>query len=215
MGLSIDFNVVGDWCRRGFDKAVKIVTQPISTVIDIGISIFGGNAPTQQPPSCCPPLPPPPWQSGCPQMPQMTGNSIEDARLMLEYQQRLQEYMQGLYNQGAGGTSSTSGVSGTSGTSGVSGSSGTSGSSGSSGTAGSSGSSGTAGSSGSGYASSTLNGVSYPKMPAMTGDKAKDDQAMLQYQEDLQRYNRMFEMLSKAMQADHDTKKAILQNWRV
>jgi len=73
---------------------------------------------------------------------------------------------------------------------------------------------------------SGMSGLSMPCMPEipdtskMTEQEAKKewskyDQAMMKYQEEMQRYNRIIDAQSKAQQVRHETSKAITQNFRV
>ena len=68
---------------------------------------------------------------------------------------------------------------------------------------------------GSGSISALLDGIKKPEIPAATGDSDADERALLKYQEQIQAYNRMITMLTNLMQVLHDTRKAIIQNFRV
>jgi hypothetical protein len=51
------------------------------------------------------------------------------------------------------------------------------------------------------------------KKPSMPADP-KDDKAMMKYQEDMQAYNRMVTMLTNMIQMQHESLKAVIQNFR-
>ena len=54
-----------------------------------------------------------------------------------------------------------------------------------------------------------LSTIQRPTMP-----DPKDEKAMLQYQEELQAYNRLITMLTNIIQIMHDTQKAVIQHFR-
>ncbi|MCL2626223.1 MAG: hypothetical protein FWD46_05355 [Cystobacterineae bacterium] len=75
--------------------------------------------------------------------------------------------------------------------------------------------------SGGGGLFSMLDSVSKPTMPTYPGSNASEDekkaydQALIKYQEEMQTYNRILTAVSNMLQVEHDTKKAIIQNYRV
>ncbi|MCL2314528.1 MAG: hypothetical protein FWC28_04665 [Proteobacteria bacterium] len=129
---------------------------------------------------------------------------------------RLKEILD-LLKQVSGGTASTSSssASSTSSTASSSGAASTSGAASASGTA------ATSGAADPNSLSSLLSGVKAPDLNATMAtmndpkkSQQEKDMAMMQYQEQMQAYNRMISMITNMMQMQHDTQKAIIQNFR-
>jgi len=62
---------------------------------------------------------------------------------------------------------------------------------------------------------SMIDGLNRPTPKEPTGDAETDEKNSLKYQMEIQAYNRMMNTLTNIIQIEHDTKKAVIQNFRV